>query len=244
MDRPKINCLQPNIMSLYQDKSTCFLVTGTKRALLIDTGHGTYRVDETVRQLTDLPLTVVNTHAHPDHAGGDGQFPEIWVHPLARTQLTHPNLRDIQDGDIFDLGGIRLTALYTPGHTPDGICFAELDRGYAFIGDILEDGHLSIRDLDGYISSIQRLLDLRDRISVLYPSHGTCPIPLDESVENVRSLLIGIREDSLERVPMKLGPPPDSDGEVPPDIDPDQEYLGYRYKDLLVLYDPARSGWD
>jgi len=49
----------------------CFLVQGTERALLFDTGTGLAPVSEVVRHLTDLPLLVVVSHDHLDHRGGN-----------------------------------------------------------------------------------------------------------------------------------------------------------------------------
>ena len=46
-----------------------YLVVGEEKALLIDTGFGIYSLKEKVRGITELPVTVVNTHAHPDHMG-------------------------------------------------------------------------------------------------------------------------------------------------------------------------------
>ncbi len=59
-----------------------YLVEGADRALLIDTGLGVARLGDFVRTLTRLPVTVVNTHGHPDHAGGNDQFPAVHAHPL------------------------------------------------------------------------------------------------------------------------------------------------------------------
>ncbi|MCQ2139009.1 MAG: MBL fold metallo-hydrolase [Bacteroidales bacterium] len=59
--------------------ATCYLVTGTKAAMLIDTGIGVGDLAGLVRGLTDLPLIVVNTHGHPDHMGANYQFAEAWV---------------------------------------------------------------------------------------------------------------------------------------------------------------------
>ncbi len=56
-----------------------YLVVGTDQALLIDTGCGAGDIHAFVRTLTDLPLTVVLTHGHYDHAGGAGRFPEVWL---------------------------------------------------------------------------------------------------------------------------------------------------------------------
>lgn len=58
-----------------------YLVEGRDRALLIDTGLGVARLREYVETLTRKPLLVVNTHGHPDHAGGNFQFKTVYAHP-------------------------------------------------------------------------------------------------------------------------------------------------------------------
>lgn len=60
--------------------ASSYLVLGGERALLIDVGTGIGDLLGAVRNITQLPLTVVGTHAHPDHIGGRGQFPEIYLH--------------------------------------------------------------------------------------------------------------------------------------------------------------------
>jgi glyoxylase-like metal-dependent hydrolase (beta-lactamase superfamily II) len=58
-----------------------FLIEGDEKALLIDTGTGAFDIKETIAQLTDKPVVVALTHGHVDHAGGMGQFDEIYLHP-------------------------------------------------------------------------------------------------------------------------------------------------------------------
>lgn len=61
---------------------TSVLVVGTQRALLVDTGSGpdqAVRILAAVRQLTDLPLVVANTHDHWDHFFGNPTFAEAGV---------------------------------------------------------------------------------------------------------------------------------------------------------------------
>jgi glyoxylase-like metal-dependent hydrolase (beta-lactamase superfamily II) len=58
-----------------------YLVEGRDRALLIDTGTGLTKLGEFARTLTTRPLTVVVTHAHPDHAGAKDQFASVAVDP-------------------------------------------------------------------------------------------------------------------------------------------------------------------
>jgi hydroxyacylglutathione hydrolase len=56
-----------------------YLTEGTDSALLIDTGIGAADLMSLVKKLTAKPLIVVNTHGHPDHAGGNYQFPKIYI---------------------------------------------------------------------------------------------------------------------------------------------------------------------
>lgn len=58
-----------------------YVVVGTKRALVIDTGTGAGDFKGFIEELTDLPYDVVATHGHGDHVGGAGQFKEIYIHP-------------------------------------------------------------------------------------------------------------------------------------------------------------------
>lgn len=71
------------------------LVVGDERALLIDTGAGpdeARALHEAVRLVTDLPIVVVNTHAHFDHFFGNAYFrdrgtEEIWSHRLCAERI-------------------------------------------------------------------------------------------------------------------------------------------------------------
>ena len=58
-----------------------YLVEGSEKALLIDTGLGVADVMAFVRTLTSKPVDVVMTHGHPDHAGGNHQFETVHGHP-------------------------------------------------------------------------------------------------------------------------------------------------------------------
>ena len=58
-----------------------YLVTGHERALLVDTGYGVGDLAAFVASLTELPLTVVLTHGHVDHAFGASQFADVRMHP-------------------------------------------------------------------------------------------------------------------------------------------------------------------
>ena len=54
------------------DCASIFLLVGTEKAMLIDTGIGIGDLLGAVRQLTDKPLVVVMSHGHGDYTGGCG----------------------------------------------------------------------------------------------------------------------------------------------------------------------------
>ncbi|MBQ9009791.1 MAG: MBL fold metallo-hydrolase [Clostridia bacterium] len=62
-------------------EATGYLVVGQDRACVIDTMNGYTDLGRAVRELTDKPLRVVNTHGHPDHIFGNVYFDEAYMHP-------------------------------------------------------------------------------------------------------------------------------------------------------------------
>lgn len=56
-----------------------YLVQGNERAALLDTGFGFGDLKGYVETLTDKPYVVLLSHGHMDHAGGAGQFDEVYL---------------------------------------------------------------------------------------------------------------------------------------------------------------------
>ncbi len=69
------------VLAIYEPKQwqevISYLVLGADRALLFDTGMGIARISDVVAQLTELPVTVVNSHSHLDHVGGNAEFSSV-----------------------------------------------------------------------------------------------------------------------------------------------------------------------
>ncbi len=57
------------------------LLVGSEKALLLDTMSGLGDLPGYLAAITDKPLTVVNSHIHIDHTGGNCHFAEAWLSP-------------------------------------------------------------------------------------------------------------------------------------------------------------------
>lgn len=162
-------------------QATGYLVCGEKKAAVIDTMNGIEDVHEVVREITDLPLVVVNTHGHCDHISGNIYFDcDCYLHPddikvaaehsnfpsfrkLCREKkLKMPPFKPINDGDVIDLGGLTLEAVSIPGHTPGGICLLLREKRVLFTGDSINH-HLWMQ-LDESLP-LRKFLENLDRIS-------------------------------------------------------------------------------
>lgn len=169
-----------------------YLVLGNERAALIDTGMGIASLRHYVRSLTSLPLVVVNTHGHPDHAGGNSEFDTCrmhmddlpWFHLMCRLDYRREDIRricperyeefgllmmadaaeplHIEDGEQLDLGGRRLIAALSPGHTPGSLCLYDSCSRSLFAGDMVSGENVWLYDeysmpLRVFYQSIQML---------------------------------------------------------------------------------------
>src|SRR5882672_7686676 len=81
--------VRPGVFAIYEGKQfeevISYLILGEKCALLFDTGLGIGKISAVVARLTPLPVTVINSHTHFDHVGGNAEFKEIWNRNLAFT---------------------------------------------------------------------------------------------------------------------------------------------------------------
>ncbi len=91
--------LMPGLTRIWDVAHTAmYLVEGTKKAVLVDTGVGVGDLKAFVEQLTDKPITVLITHGHVDHAMGAGPFERVYMSPLDKeVYLEHSKLAARKD---------------------------------------------------------------------------------------------------------------------------------------------------
>lgn len=77
----KVYAVGPGVFAIHEPRQfetvTAFLVAGSDRAVLFDTGLGVASIRRIVDRLTQLPVTVVNSHTHFDHVGGNREFGDV-----------------------------------------------------------------------------------------------------------------------------------------------------------------------
>lgn len=127
---------------------TLYIVEGDDRAVLIDTGTRIPGLDKIVESIISKPYDVILTHVHPDHAGGCGNFDEIWIAEADESSLPamapdfDGKVNYLEEGQVFDLGGRTLEVVFTPGHTPGSVTFMDRANHYGFSGDSFGNGNL------------------------------------------------------------------------------------------------------
>jgi glyoxylase-like metal-dependent hydrolase (beta-lactamase superfamily II) len=181
-------------------QENCYVIgdeeTGT--GAIVDPGDEATRIALAVEQ-TDLEIgQILLTHAHVDHVGAVGALADEYACPVLMHAEAEPMLqqlptqammmglrfgkvptvdRHIEDEEVLEVGDLRLTSLYTPGHAPGHLAFYVEGEELLLSGDALFAGSVGRTDLFGgdmevLMRSInERLLTLPDATRV-YPGHG------------------------------------------------------------------------
>lgn len=162
-----------------------FLLIGTKRALLIDSGLTVTNAREIAEGLTDLPVSLLNTHSDPDHIASNHQFESFYMHEAESFfyfNIMHKTgeLIPLKDGEIIDLGDRPLEIVTLPGHTPGSVGVLDINQRVLISGDPIQDGMIFMfgpgRDMTVYRNSLRKLDGYRTFFDTIYPSHGTFPV--------------------------------------------------------------------
>ena len=180
--------LSENIWSIEDQHVRAFVVEGSRRTMVVDTGFGTADIKKTVEDLTDKPVFLVNTHTDRDHIGGNKAFDEVYMHPAEFDRYYSkqdvpvlPNA--VWEGDTFDLGGIVFEVVLIPGHTPGSIALLEREKRMLISGDSVQNGSIFMfgegRNLPAYIESLKKLESMMNLFDTIYGSHGDVKIDAD-----------------------------------------------------------------
>jgi glyoxylase-like metal-dependent hydrolase (beta-lactamase superfamily II) len=190
--------LEPGIGRLLAHNPSAFTLTGTQsymvgtdRVAVIDPGPDLpQHVDALVEAIAGRPVTaILCTHTHRDHSPAAAPLakrtdaPIIGCAPLALEAVgpradasfdgDYRTDQILADSDSIEVDGEALTAIATPGHTSNHLCFAW--RGALFTGDHVMGWSTTVvvppdGDMAAYMASLDKLRQRSDRI--YYPAHG------------------------------------------------------------------------
>ena len=182
---PQIIQMNPGTWRIEDGGVRFFLLTGTEKALLIDSGMTVRNAKEIAASLTDLPLSLLNTHADMDHVGSNEEFDSFYMHPADEPHYRRSGkggrLIPIQDGDEIDLGGRKLKIIHLPGHTAGSVAVLDVHHRVLISGDpIQEHGRIFMfgehRNMRDYIRSLEKLEPMTSEFDEIWPSHADLPI--------------------------------------------------------------------
>jgi hydroxyacylglutathione hydrolase len=176
--------------------------TDTHRAIVIDANRD---IDQYVRAAAAEGLTITHvteTHIHADYVSGSR---ELAAHTGAQLYLSDEGgaawkyafaadagAMLLTDGDVIEVGAVRIEAMHTPGHTPEHLIFLVTDTAvsdeplaavtgdFLFVGDVgrpdlLERAAKVANSMDGaarqLFASLKRLEPLPDHLQI-WPGHG------------------------------------------------------------------------
>jgi len=179
-----------------------FLLAGTDKALLIDSGMNTPNAKDIAEGITKLPIMLLNTHADPDHISGNGSFDYFYMHPDEEDNYrAHGGLGTIvpvKDNDVIDLGSRPLKIIFIPGHTPGSIAILDINNRVLISGDTVQDGNIFMfregRNLLTYVKSLKKLSMFTDDFDTIYPSHGSFPVSpelIERLIEGAEQIMSG-----------------------------------------------------
>ncbi len=158
--------------------SNVFLVEG-ERTTLVDAGND-FDVVAAVRDRVASLDAVVLTHTHEDHVNNLPAVRDAFDVPVAGFDPAMAPIDTVlEDGDAVAIGDHEYTALHTPGHKNDHLCFYAADAGVLFAGDLVFSGggfgrtDLEEGDRATLIESIDRVLATTDEsLEVVHTGHG------------------------------------------------------------------------
>ena len=187
---------------------TCGYIVGEGKVAFIDPGPENPEHLQTILAAIrgDMLTHILVTHTHRDHSPaaralqaatgapivGCARHVEIQHAPSGRLDASHdldhiPD-REMKDGDTLSGAGFTLTAVHTPGHASNHLCFALGEENALFSGDhVMAWSTTIVAPPDGVMSDYMESLEkLRARGETIYwPGHGA---PVMEPQRFVRGL--------------------------------------------------------
>ncbi|MCL2080173.1 MAG: MBL fold metallo-hydrolase [Oscillospiraceae bacterium] len=183
--------------------TNCYVVTDeeTLKCAIIDPGAESNTILDYIEASKLTPVAVILTHGHFDHYMALEAILEAKILPVyinekeidrsgqdKRHKIGYiKNIKACKEGDVIEIGALRLQVLETPGHSPGSITIMCEDA--LFTGDTLFQGDCGRTDLEGgsreeILKSLYRLAMLDGDFEV-YPGHDRATTLRAERSDNM-----------------------------------------------------------
>ena len=165
------------------DNNLCYLIwcEQTRLAALVDASVESLQIMEFIEGEDLILEKIFITHTHHDHIKYISdfiyKFPliNIYLHPSPINKIMGQHI-SLEHNQVIPIGNHLLTALHTPGHFADSMCFWNKEDNFIFTGDTVFIGrsgrtvsaHSSIKDL---YNSIYKLILSCPHETIIYPGH-------------------------------------------------------------------------
>ena len=164
--------------------NNCYLIkdSGTAQALLVDAAGDAERLLQVIG--SSRLVGIVETHGHWDHQQALVEVVQATGAPVLATaadaaDLPLPVDRVLADGDVVEVGSLRLKAITLVGHTPGSVALhLDADGGHLFTGDSLFPGGVGNTEKDAarfesLINDVETKLFALPDSTWVYPGHGS-----------------------------------------------------------------------
>lgn len=172
-------CNNPGNMELDGTNTWILRAPGNAECVIVDPGPPNKKGH--VKRIAEQPgvALVLITHRHFDHTGAIKRLRKRVDAPVrARSMKFTHGAAALSDREVIEIAGLRITVLYTPGHTGDSVSFLVEweDQRALLTGDtILGSGTTVIDPSDGtlrdYLNSLNRII-VEGEDAALLPAHG------------------------------------------------------------------------
>jgi glyoxylase-like metal-dependent hydrolase (beta-lactamase superfamily II) len=157
----KVYSVAPGVFAITEPRQlegvNSFLIVGSQRAILFDSGLGVARIGDLVKKLTLLPVTVLSSHTHFDHVGGNREFQDV-------RNIDDPYSAASARGEISE----ELRAYAKDTLAEDRVC-GSLPAGVTSRDYVIPTWHIAAHVRDG------ERLDLGDRTVEVLRTPGHTP---------------------------------------------------------------------